>query len=218
MGEIFAVLSLSDELAKAFAEVPRHVLLPASSIEEVYCDRPVILKSVDIGGVRIPLVTSSQPSLMAKMLMLADLKPASRVLEIGSGSGCNAALIASVAKQGRGASIDLEPDAVRGARQAVASLGYENVRIYEADGWRGYAKNAPYDRIIATANTRDIPWCILTQLSEDGILVAPFSIQYINQKKAIVSFKRYDGLRYKNGAEDRSRTRDPLFTKQPLYH
>lgn len=106
---------------QAFLSVPRHVFLPGVPLDKVYADRSIITRRDAEGR---PTSSSSQPAIMAIMLEQLDLKPGQRVLEIGAGTGFNAALIASIVGPGGVVvTIDIQPDLVEGARQSLDRAG-----------------------------------------------------------------------------------------------
>lgn len=167
-------LDLHDRrILEAFREVPRHLFLPESSPEEAYRDDAIVTKR----GGGIPISSSSQPAMMALMLEQLELKPGMRVLEIGAGTGFNAALIGHLAgPSGRVTTIDIDPELVEQARAHLAVAGLPNVRVVAGDGGLGAPDHAPYDRVIATASCWEIPPPWLEQLADGGILVLPLRI------------------------------------------
>jgi protein-L-isoaspartate(D-aspartate) O-methyltransferase len=128
----------------------------------------------DEGGRAIS--SSSQPAIMAIMLEQLALQPGHNVLEIGAGTGYNAALMAHiVGEHGHVTTMDIETDLVESARAHLAAAGFAQVQVICGDGMLGYAANAPYDRIILTVAGWDIPPQWLAQLRPDGLLVLPLS-------------------------------------------
>src|SRR6266699_359977 len=128
----------------AFRAVPRHLYLPRVPLEEVYRDQAIPTKTVDGEAVS----SSSQPEIMATMLEQLGLEPGHRVLEIGAGTGYNAALVAHlVGGAGEVTTIDLDEDIAQGARAHLASAGFGRVRVVLGDGALGYPAGAPFDRI-----------------------------------------------------------------------
>ncbi len=116
--------------------------------------------------------TISQPSLVLSMLELLELAPGQRVLEVGAGSGWNAAMMGRlVAPDGHVYSVEIIPEMAQQAAANVAALGIENVSIIQGDGGAGYAAGAPYDRAIFTAGTYDLPASFYTQLRADALLL-----------------------------------------------
>lgn len=158
----------------AFRAVPRHLFLPELAVEEVYRDQAITTKYLDGSAVS----SSSQPAIMAIMLEQLDLQAGQRVLEIGAGTGYNAALIAHiVGETGRVVTVDIDEDITEGAREHLAAAGFERVQVVCGDGGLGYADGAPYDRIILTVGARDITPAWREQLKAGGRLVLPLSIR-----------------------------------------
>ncbi|MDX1994004.1 MAG: methyltransferase domain-containing protein [bacterium] len=157
----------------AFRAVPRHLFLPDVTLEKAYTDDAIPTKFAD----NQPISSSSQPSIMAIMLEQLDLRPGLRVLEIGAGTGYNAALLAHlVGQRGRVTSVDLDQDIVEGARRNLDEAGFSQVDVQKADGILGYAASAPYDRIILTVGAQDVPPAWFEQLEPTGRIVLPLLI------------------------------------------
>jgi protein-L-isoaspartate(D-aspartate) O-methyltransferase len=170
----------------AFRAVPRHVFLPEVGIADVYTDRAFPTKHSD----GRPISSSSQPAIMAIMLEQLALQPGQRVLEIGAGTGYNAALIAQiVGKDGHVVAIDIDEDLVLAARHHLASAGFDRVEVRCADGGYGYPEGAPFDRIILTASAWDIAPAWFEQLAPAGRLVLPLSLRQVQQS---VAFERLE--------------------------
>ena len=139
---------------EAFRAVPRHLFLPDLPLSEVYRDQAIPTKQ--IAGAYVS--SSSQPAMMAIMLEQLDLRPGLRVLEIGAGTGYNAALLAYlVGEQRQVFTLDIDEDIVEGARIHLAAAGFARVRVICGDGGLGYPPAAPYDRIVLTVGSGDIP-------------------------------------------------------------
>jgi protein-L-isoaspartate(D-aspartate) O-methyltransferase len=159
---------------QAFLSVPRHLFLPGEPLDNVYADRSVIIRRDAEGR---PTSSSSQPAIMAIMLEQLDLKPGQRVLEIGAGTGFNAALIASiVGPDGAVVTVDIQPDLVKGAREALDRAGYGWVQVIVGDGGYGYPEGAPYDRIILSVASSVIAPAWREQLAQGGRLVLPLAL------------------------------------------
>jgi protein-L-isoaspartate(D-aspartate) O-methyltransferase len=157
----------------AFRAVPRHLFLPGVPLAEVYRDQFIVTKTVDGEAVS----SSSQPEIMATMLEQLDVAPGHRVLEIGAGTGYNAALLARlVGETGEVVTVDIDDDIVAAARAHLAAAGVERVRVVGADGGFGYAEAAPYDRIIVTVGAWDIAPAWREQLGPGGRLVLPLAL------------------------------------------
>jgi protein-L-isoaspartate(D-aspartate) O-methyltransferase len=117
--------------------------------------------------------TISQPSLVLRMLDLLQLEPGHTVFELGAGSGWNAALMGElVGPTGHVYSLEIIPEMAQRARETIAALGIKNVHILAADGSEGYAGGAPYDRVIFTAGTYDLPCPFYTQMKQGGLFLA----------------------------------------------
>ena len=157
----------------AFRAVPRHLFLPSLAPEEAYRNVAIPTKFVDGEAVS----SSSQPEIMATMLEQLGLEPGHRVLELGAGTGYNAALMAHlVGDSGAVTTIDLDEDVVDGARAHLASAGFDRVRVALGDGALGYPDAAPFDRIILTVGAWDISPAWREQLRRDGRLVLPLAV------------------------------------------
>jgi protein-L-isoaspartate(D-aspartate) O-methyltransferase len=127
-------------IAGAFLAVPRHLFLPGVPPERAYRDEAIATKIE--GG--LPVSSSSQPAIMAIMLEQLDVRPGMRVLEIGAGTGYNAALLQHlVGQRGRVVTIDIDPEVVGWARERLAAAGYPEVVVIEGDGADGWPAEAP---------------------------------------------------------------------------
>jgi protein-L-isoaspartate(D-aspartate) O-methyltransferase len=164
----------SKAVRRAFLTVPReHFLSPTLSLDEAYANKAIVTRTDAHGA---PASSSSQPTIMALMLERLDLAPGMRVLEIGAGTGYNAALLSTiVGTTGSVTSVDLEPDVADGAAAALASRGYQ-VEVATGDGREGWPANAPYDRIVLTASTGSVPRPLFDQLAAGGLLQLPFHL------------------------------------------
>jgi protein-L-isoaspartate(D-aspartate) O-methyltransferase len=179
----------SERVAAAFARVPRHVFVPDVPPEDVYADRSIAIKLED----GIPISSSSQPAIMAEMLEMLALREGDRVLEIGAGTGYNAALIAElVGPSGFVETLDIDEDLVGAARRHLDEAGYPQVRTLRADGARGDPGGARFDAVIASVGVERIPPAWIAQLRIGGRLVAPLTIRSLQK---VVAFERTaDGL------------------------
>ena len=156
----------------AFRAVSRHVFLPDVPPDEVYRDTFIVTKRLDGEAVS----SSSQPEIMAVMLQQLEVAPGHRVLEIGAGTGYNAALLAHLTGEGgEVVTLDIDDDIVDGARAHLAAAGLARVRVVRADGAFGLAAGAPWDRIILTVGAWDVAPAWREQLSPHGRLVLPLS-------------------------------------------
>jgi protein-L-isoaspartate(D-aspartate) O-methyltransferase len=149
-------------ILEAFRAVPREAFLSPDYAEIAYGDHPL---PIDAGQ------TISQPFIVALMVKAAEIKCGDRVLEIGAGSGYAAAVMSRIA--GEVTAIERKADLVQVARERMNRLGYDNVRIVEGDGTRGYAADAPYDAILAAASGSHVPEPLIAQLAGGGRIVMP---------------------------------------------
>jgi protein-L-isoaspartate(D-aspartate) O-methyltransferase len=160
-----------DELVlEAMRTVPRHRFVPAYMRGSAYRDAPL-----PIGEGQ----TISQPYVVAFMTAALQLSGGEKVLEIGTGSGYQAAILAYIAREV--ISIERLPRLAEEARRTLAELGYDNVRVVVGDGTRGWPEEAPYDAIVVTAASPDVPRPLLEQLADGGRLVAPIGPRYTQQ-------------------------------------
>ncbi|WP_168801393.1 methyltransferase, FxLD system [Glycomyces buryatensis] len=165
----------TEAVQDAMLAVPRHRFLPEAPLRIAYADDVYVTKRDSEGD---PVSSASQPAIVAEMLEQLDVRPGHRVLEIGAGTGYNAALLDTlVGPEGSVTTVDLDPDIVARARRALDSVGCERVRTIVGDGELGYAEAAPYDRIIVTVGAWDLPPAWWDQLAEGGRLVAPLQIR-----------------------------------------
>ncbi len=163
----------SATVEQAFRSVPRHLFLPSEPLERAYSDIAIAVKRTEEGEWTS---SSSQPAIMAIMLEQLDLRPGMRVLEIGAGTGFNAALMAYlVGREGQVTTIDIQPDLIEAARAHLETAGYGWVEAVAGDGGYGYPANAPYDRMILTASSAVIAPAWREQLVRGGRLVLPFN-------------------------------------------
>jgi protein-L-isoaspartate(D-aspartate) O-methyltransferase len=155
----------------ALRTVPRHLFVPEATLEDAYANSVVNVK-FDTDGTSISC--ASQPRIVAIMLDQLDAQPGERILELGTGTGYNTALLAQlVGETGHVTTIDVDEDLVEGARAHLAAAGFTNVEALPRDGAVGHAEGAPYDRIIATVGTHGVPHAWMRQLAPGGRLVVP---------------------------------------------
>lgn len=151
-----------DAVLAAIRAVPRHRFVPAELAPNAYDDRPL-----PIGYSQ----TISQPYVVAFMTEAAALRPDSRVLEIGTGSGYQAAVLAEIAN--RVYTIEIVPELAERSGALLAELGYDNVETRAGDGYRGWPDAAPFDAIVVTAAPDHVPPALVEQLAVGARLVIP---------------------------------------------
>ncbi|MFC4120796.1 methyltransferase domain-containing protein [Nonomuraea zeae] len=179
---------ISERVAEALLAVPRHLFLPGVDPENAYRDEPIVTKRDEEGR---PISSSSQPAIMASMLDQLGVEPGHRVLEIGAGTGYNAALLARLAGPGgHVVSVDLDEDIVVEARRHLSAAGLPGVEVVCADGVEGFPGRAPYDRLIATVGVWDLAPAWLAQLGPGGRLVVPLDLRGV---QASVAMERSGG-------------------------
>lgn len=154
-----------ERVLSAMLSVPRHLFIPESVRDGAYRDSPV---PIGYGQ------TISQPYIVAFMTQALNVEPDDRVLEIGTGSGYQAAVLSVLAKEVFTIEI-VEPLAER-ARATLMDLGYRNVQVRADNGYRGWPEHAPYDRIIVTAAPPDVPEALVQQLKIGGVMAIPVGV------------------------------------------
>ncbi len=180
----------SSSVEQALRTVPRHLFVPEASAEDAYANKAITTKSGGSNG--RPASCMSVPTVVAMMLGQLDARPGDRVLEIGAGTGYNAALLAElVGKTGQVTTIDIHPDVTEQARRALDKTGYGRVHVVTGDGALGDPDHAPYDRIIITVGPWDLPPAWLDQLAPGGRLVVP--LHWRGQARS-VAFVHEDGV------------------------
>ena len=159
----------------ALRAVPRHLFIPGTPLNVAYANEVVLTKRADDST---PISSASQPSIVARMLEQLKVEPGNRVLEIGAGTGYNAALLSHLAGPGgQVTTIDVDEDITRGARATLQEADYPQVRVVLGDGALGCPDYAPYDRVIATVGAWDLPIAWLGQLAPAGRLVVPLRLR-----------------------------------------
>jgi protein-L-isoaspartate(D-aspartate) O-methyltransferase len=180
---------LSERVMTAMAKVPRHQFVPAEQQRNAYDNRPL---SIGLGQ------TISQPFIVALMTDLLELNPAHRVLEVGTGSGYQAAVLAELARAVY--TIEIVEPLAKQAAARLAALGYRNVTVRSGDGYRGWPEHAPFDAIMVTAGALEVPPALIQQLKPGGKLVIPVGPQSSAQQLRVIE----------KDASGKSTTRDVL--------
>ena len=152
------------KIESAIRKVPRHNFVPESMKNKAYENEPIrIMKKQTI----------SQPSVVSRMTEWLDLKEGQKVLEIGSGSGWQSAILAKIVGNGKIFTVERHSELASFAKKNLEKLGIKNVKIILGDGRLGLEEESPFDRIMITAACREVPKALLDQLSLDGLLIAP---------------------------------------------
>ncbi|MFJ1795362.1 methyltransferase, FxLD system [Kitasatospora griseola] len=159
------------EVEAAIRSVPRHLFVPGVPLTEAYKDDAVYTKSDGTGA---SISAASQPKIVALMLEQLEIRAGHNVLELGAGTGYNAALMGAITgESGHVTTIDVDQDLVDDARKHLASAGVTGVDVVLTDGALGHLDAAPFDRVIATVGAYEVPRPWLDQLAPDGRLVVP---------------------------------------------
>jgi len=165
-------------VAAAMREVPRELFVHPDYARNAYADTPL---PIGFGQ------TISAPSIVAFMSKSLDVEEGMKILEIGSGSGYQAAILAELAgDSGVVYTVERLPELIQLAKSNVEKLGYTNVKFIEGDGTKGYAQEAPYDRIIVTAASPSIPQPLIDQLKDGGKLLIPIGSRMFQDLELIV--------------------------------
>jgi protein-L-isoaspartate(D-aspartate) O-methyltransferase len=175
---------LDPSVQAAMLKVPRERFVSAESAAAAYDNRPL-----PIGHRQ----TISQPLIVATMTQLLHIEPGDHVLEIGTGSGYQTAILAELAAQV--STVEIVAPLAAGAKQILAELGYDNIAFRRGDGTAGWPERAPFDGIIVTAAARDIPPALVDQLKPGGRLVIPIGPDAMGQDLMLVEKDRAGRVR-----------------------
>lgn len=167
--------ALDPRVMQALATVPRHALVPGSLQDVAYENRPL-----PIGHGQ----TISQPYIVAIMTDLLKLTPADKVLEVGTGSGYQAAILAELVD--RVYTIEIIEALGQQARAGLGALGYENITVRIGDGYYGWQEQAPFDAIVVTAAASHIPPPLIEQLKNGGRMIVPVGSRFMVQQLVLV--------------------------------
>jgi len=163
----------------AMQKVERHLFVPSQFKHLAYSDSPL---PIGFGQ------TISQPYIVGLMTQLLDINPKSKVLEIGTGSGYQAAILGELCKEVY--SIEIVEGLAQKALTVIESLNYDNLYLKCGDGYMGWNEHAPFDAIIVTCSPRKIPQPLIEQLGENGSMVIPIGAKNV---KSLVLLKKLDG-------------------------
>jgi protein-L-isoaspartate(D-aspartate) O-methyltransferase len=181
VGSVAGRASISQRVLDVMGRVPRHEFVPENLRGTAYDDRPL---PIGFGQ------TISQPYIVALMTDLLQVEPADTVLEVGTGSGYQAAVLAPLAA--RVFSIEIVPQLAETAKARLARLGYDNVSVRAGDGYYGWEEAAPFDGIVVTAAASHIPPPLIRQLRQGGRMVIPVGGPFFVQHLMLVE-KHEDG-------------------------
>lgn len=163
---------------KSMRTVKRHLFVPQNSVANAYDDRPL---PIGYGQ------TISQPYIVAYMTEVINPKPEYKVLEIGTGSGYQAAVLAEIVKEVY--TIEIIPELGNSASARLKKLGYNNVNVKVSDGYFGWKEHGPYDAIMVTAAAEFVPPPLIEQLKEGGKIVIPIGSPFMNQNLMLIEKK-----------------------------
>ena len=161
---------------RAMAAVARHRFVPESYVDNAYSDRPL---PIGYGQ------TISQPYIVALMTQLLELEPGDRVLEIGTGSGYQAAILAEILDDVY--TIEIIPELADRAADLFHVLAYDSIRVKQADGYYGWEEHAPFDAIVVTAAAEHIPPPLVRQLKDGGRMIIPVGSPFFTQSLMLVT-------------------------------
>jgi protein-L-isoaspartate(D-aspartate) O-methyltransferase len=170
----------STTVLDALLKVPRHKFVPASHRNLAYENRALPIAHEQ---------TISQPYIVGYMTEAADIAPGDRVLEIGTGSGYQAAVLAELAKEVY--SIEIVPSLADSARTLLGELGYKNVQVKTGNGYLGWPERAPFDAIIVTAAPDEVPQALVDQLAVGGTMVVPVGSEF---QEMVIITRRESGV------------------------
>ena len=186
---IDAGVVVTASVAEALQHVPRHLFVPQVDAHGAYLDEAVMVKHADDGS---PISSASQPTMVAIMLERLQVASGHRVLEVGTGTGYNAALLAALAgDDGYVVSVELERDLADAALRSLAGFGQHRIEVVIGDGREGCLRRAPYDRVIVTTGATRVAWSWRDQLASGGRLVVPL-VNYSGAGSVVV-FDKIDG-------------------------
>lgn len=163
---------------KSMLTVKRHEFVPAAQINNAYDDRPL---PIGYGQ------TISQPYIVAYMTEVIKPQPGFKVLEIGTGSGYQAAILSKIVKEVY--TIEIVPELGKAAADRLQKTGFTNVQAKVADGYNGWLEHAPFDAIVVTAAAEYIPPPLISQLKDGGKMVIPVGSSFMTQMLMLVEKK-----------------------------
>ncbi len=170
----------NEKVESAFRNIPRHEFVVPSELARAYYNEPLSIMNNQ---------TISQPGVVSRMTEWLDIKAGQKILEIGTGSGWQTAILSYMVGNGTVYSIERHSELVNFARENLEKLGIDNVHVILGDGSLGYPEKSPYDRIIITAACTEIPLPLLEQLDENGLIIAPVG----DSSQSMILLKKISG-------------------------
>jgi protein-L-isoaspartate(D-aspartate) O-methyltransferase len=170
----------NEKVESAFRTIPRHEFVVPSELARAYYNEPLSIMNNQ---------TISQPGVVSRMTEWLDIKAGQKILEIGTGSGWQTAILSYMVGNGTVYSIERHSELVKFARENLEKLGIDNVHVILGDGSMGYPEKSPYDRIIITAACTEIPLPLLEQLDENGLIIAPVG----DSSQSMILLKKISG-------------------------
>ncbi|CAN5268610.1 protein-L-isoaspartate(D-aspartate) O-methyltransferase [soil metagenome] len=165
-------------VVKSMKNVKRHLFVPENNISNAYDDRPL---PIGYGQ------TISQPYIVAYMTDIIDPKTDNKILEIGTGSGYQAAVLAEIVREVY--TVEIIPELGNAAAARLKRLGYNNVNVKVSDGYHGWKEHAPYDAIVVTAAAEFVPPPLIEQLKDGGKIIIPIGSPFMNQTLMLINKK-----------------------------
>lgn len=169
------------EVIDSMLKVPRHRFVPESKKYSAYVDMPL---TIGYGQ------TISAPHMVAMMTEHLDVKPHHKILEVGAGSGYQAAVLAEILDEGKIYTVERIPELAKNAEENLRGCGYSKVHIVIGEGTKGYAEESPYDRIIVTAGAPRVPKALLDQLNDNGKLLIPVGGRMLQELMLIEKYEK----------------------------
>ncbi len=170
----------NEKVESAFRTIPRHEFVVPSELARAYYNEPLSIMNNQ---------TISQPGVVSRMTEWSDVQDGQKILEIGTGSGWQTAILSYMVGNGTVYSIERLPELVNFARENLEKLGIDNVHVILGDGSLGHPEESPYDRIIITAACSEIPLPLLEQLDENGLIIAPVG----DSSQSMILLKKISG-------------------------
>jgi protein-L-isoaspartate(D-aspartate) O-methyltransferase len=166
---------ISDRILEAMGQTERHRFIPGRSCSVAYMDGPVVIGEGQ---------TMSQPFIVALMTDLAAVKVDDTVLEVGTGSGYQAAVLARLVR--KVCTVEIIPPLAEAAANVLKELGYDNVSVKVGDGYQGWTECGPFDAVIVTAALGHVPPPLIEQLKVGGRLIMPLGLSYAPQQLTVI--------------------------------